>query len=52
LKVRPREVFVSLRLTEDWHGERALDQLAREERRQLTPEQVLQRAFRRKRLLL
>jgi predicted NACHT family NTPase len=52
LKVRTLEVFVSLRLTEEWHGERSLDQLEREESRQLTPEQVLQRAFRRKRLLL
>ncbi len=52
LKVRTLEVFVSLRLTEEWHGERALDQLEREESRQLTPEQVLQRALRRKRLLL
>ena len=52
LKVRTLEVFVSLRLTEDWHGERPADRLEREESRQLTPEQALQRTFRRKRLLL
>ncbi|MDZ7292706.1 MAG: NACHT domain-containing protein, partial [candidate division KSB1 bacterium] len=52
LKVSTLEVFVPLRLTEEWRGERSREVPEREDGRHLTPEQVLQRAFRKKRLLL
>lgn len=54
VKVQTLEVFTSLRLSEAWRGEMREVWLEKEDSHALSPEQVLQRAFekRKKRLLL
>jgi energy-coupling factor transporter ATP-binding protein EcfA2 len=52
LNVSILDVFASLRLTETWRNERPFDISENERYRHLSPEEVLQRALQRRRLLL